>query len=78
MINELNIFLSGGWSAKTNDPNQYLTVTFFNTLVVKGIVTAGRTDVDEWLTQYKLFYQEAYYTEWLAYNDPPGTPKVSF
>ncbi|KAL4230751.1 hypothetical protein ACF0H5_011126 [Mactra antiquata] len=66
----------GGWSAKTNDPNQYITVTFFNTIVVKGIVTAGRTDVDEWLTQYKLYYQETYYKEMLPYYDPPGTVKI--
>jgi hypothetical protein len=75
----LDIFFTagGGWSAKAADTNQYITVLFYNTIVVKAIVTAGRTDVDEWVSQYQIQYQETYYSEWLKYNDPPGTVKVN-
>ncbi|XP_053398682.1 uncharacterized protein LOC128556876 isoform X2 [Mercenaria mercenaria] len=71
-----NMQAGGGWSAKTANTNQYIAVTFYNTIVVKGISTAGRTDVDEWVTQFKIQYQETYYSEWLTYNDPPGTVKI--
>ncbi|XP_060586405.1 uncharacterized protein LOC132742102, partial [Ruditapes philippinarum] len=71
-----NLLAGGGWSAKTADTNQYITVLFYNTIVVKAIITAGRTDVDEWVSQYQIQYQETYYSEWLKYNDPPGTVKI--
>lgn len=71
-----NSLQGGGWSAKVSNTDQYIAVTFFNTIVVKGITTAGRTDVDEWVTQYKIQYQETYFSEWLTYNDPPGTVKI--
>lgn len=70
------LFLGGGWSAKVANPDQFISITFYNTIVVKGIITAGRTDVDEWVSQYKLQYQESYFSEWLNYYDPPGTVKV--
>lgn len=67
---------AGGWSARTSDTNQFLAVLFYGTIVVRGIQTAGRTDIDEWVTKYKIQYQESYFTKWLTYQDPPGMEKV--
>ena len=55
-----------------------MSATFYNTIVVKGIITAGRTDTDEWVRDYTIQYQENYYSEWTTYMDPPGTNKVEF
>ena len=67
----------GAWSALQSNSDQWISASFFSTIVVTGITTAGRTDNDEWITSYKIQYQTDFYSEWLTYNDPPGKPKVS-
>ena len=69
-------YYSGAWSARTADGNQWITASFFSTIVVTGLTTAGRTDNDEWVASYKIQYQPDYYSEWATYNDPPGKAKV--
>ena len=53
-----------------------MSVLFYGTVVVKGVQTGGRTDRDEWVTKYKMQYQETYFAKWLTYQDPPGRDKV--
>lgn len=73
----ISCFLAAGWSAKVSDAQQFLSILFYSTVVVKGIQTGGRRDTDEWVTKYKIQYQETYYAKWLTYQDPPGTEKVN-
>ena len=67
---------TAGWSARTSDTDQYVSVLFYGTVVVKGVQTGGRMDRDEWVTKYKMQYQETYFAKWLTYQDPPGRDKV--
>ena len=52
-------------------------MSFYNMAIVKGVITLGRSDALEWVTQYKIRYQYDYYSEWNWYEEPPGTVKVS-
>ena len=47
---------TGGWSAKTNDANQWIQVDFGDMKSVSGIVMQGRSDYDQWVTKYKVQY----------------------
>ena len=45
----------GGWSARTNDQNQWLQIDLgdMNTTVT-GLATQGRNANNQWVTEYKL------------------------
>ena len=48
---------SGSWSAGKNNKNQWLQVYLGSQLTeVTGVATQGRSDYDQWVTKYKLFY----------------------
>ncbi|XP_020609583.1 EGF-like repeat and discoidin I-like domain-containing protein 3 [Orbicella faveolata] len=51
---------TGGWSAKTNDDNQWLQVDLQQTTRITRIATQGRNGYTpgQWVTQYKLQYGE--------------------
>ncbi|XP_021363194.1 uncharacterized protein LOC110456661, partial [Mizuhopecten yessoensis] len=66
----------GGWSSINTNPGQYIMAKFYNTVVMKGVTTVGRSDADEWVVSYKLQYQYDYYSEWVWYQEPPGTTKI--
>ncbi|KAJ8297631.1 hypothetical protein KUTeg_024162 [Tegillarca granosa] len=66
----------GGWSSQTTTSNEYIQATFYNVVVIKGIITVGRSDANEWVTQYRIRYQYDYFDEWLWYEEPPGTVKI--
>ncbi|KAK3100720.1 hypothetical protein FSP39_024244 [Pinctada imbricata] len=66
----------GGWSAATTNNGEYIQVTFYDLVIIKGIVTMGRSDADEYVTQYKIRYQYDTFSKWVWYEQPPGTIKV--
>ena len=47
----------GGWSARTNDLNQWLQIDLINKYnKVTRIATQGRNGADQWVTKYMLQY----------------------
>ena len=49
---------AGGWSALTNDTNQWLQVDFGSYTRVTQVATQGMNGADEWVTRYKLQYSD--------------------
>lgn len=47
---------SGGWSAKTNDANQWLRIDLGNHTKVTRVATQGRNGHTQRVTKYKLEY----------------------
>ena len=47
---------AGSWSAKTNDPNQWLQIDLGVYSRVTRIASQGRYAVNQWVTKYKLQY----------------------
>ncbi|KAL9967901.1 hypothetical protein ACROYT_G026208 [Oculina patagonica] len=48
----------GGWSAQTNDVNQWIQVDLTSYTNVTRIATQGRNAYNQWVTKYKLQYSE--------------------
>ncbi|KAL9967905.1 hypothetical protein ACROYT_G026213 [Oculina patagonica] len=48
----------GGWSAQTNDVNQWIQVDLTSYTNVTWIATQGRNAINQWVTKYKLQYSE--------------------
>ncbi|WAQ93441.1 EDIL3-like protein [Mya arenaria] len=46
----------GGWVAGENNMKQYIQVDFLAPYYVGGIKTEGRSDKDQWVTQYEIYY----------------------
>ncbi|XP_073259033.1 uncharacterized protein [Porites lutea] len=66
----------GGWSALTNDVNQWLQVDFGSYTTVTRIATQGENGYNNWVTKYKLKYSDDG-TTFQFYKDVGGTsPKV--
>ena len=66
----------GGWSALTNDVNQWLQVDFGSYTLVTRIATQGENGYSNWVTKYKLKYSDDG-TTFQFYKDVGGTsPKV--
>ncbi|XP_027055765.1 EGF-like repeat and discoidin I-like domain-containing protein 3 [Pocillopora damicornis] len=65
----------GGWSARTNDKNQWLQVDLLSHFTkVTRVATQGRRDIDQWVTKYNLKYSKnglnfLYYRESRKRND---------
>lgn len=65
----------GGWSARTNDKNQWLQVDLLSHFTkVTRVATQGRRDVSQWVTKYNLKYGKnglnfLYYRESRKKND---------
>ena len=49
---------TGAWSAKANDVNQWLQVTFPNVVKVTAVGIQGRYDYDQWVTKFKVAYSD--------------------
>ena len=47
---------TGAWSAKENNVNQWLQVTFPNVVKVTAVGIQGRYDADQWVTKFKVAY----------------------
>ena len=50
--------LSGGWSSRAIDLNQWLQVDLRSVMRVTGIATQGRNAYPQWVETYKLQYSE--------------------
>ena len=48
----------GGWSARHNNPSQWIQVDLERYTKVTGIVTQGRNAYNQWVTKYTLQYSE--------------------
>ena len=46
----------GGWSALSNDVNQWIQVDFGSYTRVTGVATQGRYNDDQWVTKYMVQY----------------------
>ena len=46
----------GGWSARTNDVNQFLQIDLVHITKLTGVATQGRNAYDQWVKTYKLQY----------------------
>eukprot|EP00808_Paulinella_micropora_P003088 g64157.t1 len=42
------------WSAAINDLNQFIVLDLGRVFYVSGVVTQGRADLDQWVTQYAV------------------------
>ena len=67
---------SGGWSALTNDVNQWLQVDFGSYTLVTQIATQGENGYSNWVSKYRLKYSDDGST-FQFYKDVGSTsPKV--
>ena len=69
--------LKGAWSARSNNQQQWIQVTFPKKTVVTAVITQGRADYGQWVEQYSVEYTQDGFT-WNYINDyDTNTPKVS-
>ena len=61
----------GGWSASTNDLNQWLQIKFSQIYQITGVATQGMADNAQWVKTYKLEYSSDGST-WTDYPDVRG------
>ena len=59
---------AGSWVSSINDGSQYLDIDVgYEFTIITGIATQGRSDLDQWVTKYKLwikyYYTTTYYNE---------------
>lgn len=47
---------TGAWSSRTNDKSQWIQVDLRGKFKVTKIVTQGRQDYAQWVSQYKMSY----------------------
>ena len=55
---ETHVISVGGWSAAVNDANQWIAADFGSPRTVTAIITQGRQDRSEWVTQYRVFVSD--------------------
>ena len=67
---------AGGWSARTNNVNQWIQVDLGSYTKLTWIVTQGRNAFSQWVTKYELQYSDDGIT--FHYYQLPGQylPKV--
>ena len=46
----------GGWSARTNDLNQWFQIDLGIETYITFVATQGRNQHNQWVTKYKLLY----------------------
>ena len=66
----------GTWSAAANDQNQFLQVDLGAETTVKVIGTQGRNAADQWVTSYKLQYNDV--ASFVYYKDAGGSSDKVF
>ncbi|XP_046543699.1 uncharacterized protein LOC124253889 [Haliotis rubra] len=67
---------TGGWSSAMTAQGQWISATFYNIIITRGIQIVGRSDIGEWVTKFKLMYQYDFFSPWYTYQDPPAVDKV--
>ena len=62
-------FLRGAWTAGSRYQNrdQWIQISFLSETVITGIITQGRADEDQWVTQYTIEYTPDGFT-WTYYG----------
>ena len=67
---------AGGWSARSNDANQWIQVALGSYTKLTGIATQGRNAYSQWVTKYQLQYSNDGVS--FHYYKEPGqsSPKV--
>ena len=67
---------AGGWSARSNDANQWIQVALGSYTKLTGIATQGRNRYYQWVTKYQLQYSNDGVS--FQYYKEPGqsSPKV--
>ncbi|XP_052806209.1 uncharacterized protein LOC128235427 [Mya arenaria] len=65
-------YYSGGWKADINTLEQYIQVELNSTMLIRGVVTQGRSvlsedSANEYVTQYRILYSADGYT-WQPYS----------
>ncbi|XP_033105774.1 uncharacterized protein LOC117108037 [Anneissia japonica] len=65
--------LRGSWSAKFNNPGQWIQVNLPHEFMVTGVVSQGRQDLDQWVTSYQVSYtlDGVHYFSVLNENEQP-------
>ena len=48
----------GGWSADSNDANQWIQVALGSNTTLTGIATQGRNGKNQWVSKYQLQYSD--------------------
>ena len=66
----------GGWSALTNDLNQWLQVDLGSYSKVTRVATQGRNAYNEWVTRYRLQYSDDGVTFYLYKGTANSSAKV--
>ena len=67
---------SGSWNPSTYAAGQWLEVDFLFTTKVTGIITQGRYNNAEWVTQYQIAYSDDG-DNWNIVTDADGNDEVS-
>ena len=49
---------AGGWSARSNDANQWIQVALGSYTKLTGVATQGRNGTSQWVTKYQLQYSD--------------------
>ena len=72
---------AGGWSASSNDANQWIQVALGNFTDLTGIATQGRNGKKQWVTKYQLQYSDDgvnfYYYKAPGQSSPKVKPYLS-
>ena len=63
----------GGWSARSNDANQWIQVALGSYTKLTGIATQGRNAYSQWVTKYQLQYSN----DGVSFNDYKETGQSS-
>ncbi len=64
----------GGWTAGSNNGNQWLQVNLGNQTRITGVATQGRNGADHWATKYNLEYSD-YGVNFPYYMEPGQSSK---
>ncbi|CAH1796402.1 unnamed protein product [Owenia fusiformis] len=67
--------LQGGWSPSSNNNRQWIQADFMTPILIKGVVTQGRADADEWVRSFRIRYKYDEQANWIYYSDlASGSP----
>ena len=67
----------GGWSASTNDVNQWLQIKFSQIYQISGVASQGSSNDAQWVKAYKLEYSTDG-SSWVYYSKVRGLiPSIS-
>ena len=68
--------ISGGWSSRRSNANQWIQVALGSYTKITGIATQGRNAYNQWVTKYQLQYSDDGVN--FRYYKAPGqsSPKV--